>query len=257
MKVIKIDLPEELKNAEIHFFADEHIGDEHSDLNRLKERIEYVKNKPNAYCIMNGDIMENATIDSVGDTYSQTLTPLQQLQTAVELFEPIKEKILMITHGNHENRTMKKSGINLSFLIAKQLGLEDRYSPASSVLFVRLGKGNGKDHYRPMCYTIFALHGSGGGKEGSVATRLANMAAIVDCDIYCHAHSHLPMTMRLGFHRIDTTHSTVQPIEKLFVNSAANLSYGGYAEFAEFKPPSRKSPVIYLSGTKKEFDARL
>ena len=48
MKVIKIDLPKELESVELHIFADEHIGDEHCDLPRLKERIEYVANKPNA-----------------------------------------------------------------------------------------------------------------------------------------------------------------------------------------------------------------
>lgn len=47
MKVIKIDLPKELKSIEIHIFADEHIGEELSDLESLKKRIEYVKNTPN------------------------------------------------------------------------------------------------------------------------------------------------------------------------------------------------------------------
>ena len=34
------------------------------------------------------------------------------------IFEPIKDKILCITHGNHENRTYKQEGINLSLLMA-------------------------------------------------------------------------------------------------------------------------------------------
>lgn len=257
MKAIKIDLPREHKNIEIHIFADEHIGDDLCDLDSLKRRIKYVAETPNAYCILNGDILDNATTDSVGDTYSQTYSPLMQLELAVELFTPIADKILLITHGNHENRTYKKSGINISQLIATQLNLLDRYTPASAVLFIRFGPGSRQTRGRKMSYTLFALHGSGGGKEGSIATRLANMAAIVDCDIYCHAHSHLPMVFRLGFHRIDTSNSSVAPIEKMFVNSAANLKYGGYAEFAEFKPASMKSPVIYLSGERKEFDARV
>ena len=257
MKAIKIDLPREHKNIEIHIFADEHIGDDLCDLDSLKRRIKYIAETPNAYCILNGDILDNATTDSVGDTYSQTYSPLMQLELAVELFTPIADKILLITHGNHENRTYKKSGINISQLIATQLNLLDRYTPASAVLFIRFGPGSRQTRGRKMSYTLFALHGSGGGKEGSIATRLANMAAIVDCDIYCHAHSHLPMVFRLGFHRIDTSNSSVAPIEKMFVNSAANLKYGGYAEFAEFKPASMKSPVIYLSGERKEFDARV
>jgi predicted phosphodiesterase len=265
LKVIKIDLPQDLLLMEIHTFADEHIGDEHCDIKRLKERIEYVKNTPNAYCIMNGDILDNATKTSIGDTYTQKLNPMKQLQCAMDLFSPLKDKILCITHGNHENRTYKKEGINLSFLIAKQLGLEDRYTPTAAVLFIRFGKhsdgrreSNGSGNIRKVCYTMYVLHGSGGGrKEGAKAIRLAEMAGIIDVDIYCHAHTHLPMIMKQGFHRIDTKNSMVSLVDKLFVNTAANLRYGGYGEAGEFKPSSMVSPVIYLDGVRKNFEARL
>jgi hypothetical protein len=258
MKVIKIDLPKELKSIELHTFADEHIGDEHSDIKRVQERIEYVKTTPNAYCILNGDIIDNATKTSIGDTYTQEFNPMEQLRRAVELFGPIKDKILLITHGNHENRTYRKEGINLSSLIATQLGLSDRYSPTSAVLFIRFGNGGGRTHNRPIRYTIYALHGSGGGrKEGAKAIRLADMASIIDTDIYIHSHTHLPMVMKQGFHRIDSINSKVALVDKLFVNTAANLKYGGYGEAGAFKPSSMDTPVIYLNGEKKDFKARL
>lgn len=265
MNIIKIDLPRELSSVELHTFADEHIGEEHCDMKRLRDRIEYVKNTENAYCIMNGDLLDNATKTSIGDTYTQVFNPMEQLAKAVELFEPIKDKTLCITPGNHENRTYKKEGINLSYLIAKQLGLEDRYTPTSAVLFIRVGensnghkesKGSGK--LRQICYTVFALHGSGGGrKEGAKAIRLADMASIIDTDIYIHSHTHLPMIMKQGYHRIDDRNNAVAHVTKLFVNTAANLNYGGYGEAQEFKPSSKETPVIYLSGTEKKFTAKL
>lgn len=258
MKVIKIDLPSELKELEVHIFADEHIGDEHCDMKRLLERIEYVKNTENAYCILNGDILDNATKTSIGDTYTQEFNPMEQLQKGVELFSPIKDKILCITHGNHENRTYKKEGINLSALIAAQLGLQDIYTPTSAVLFVRFGQGSSHIHGRKICYTVYTLHGSGGGrKEGAKAIRLADMASIIDADIYIHSHTHLPMIMKQAYHRIDVTNSSVALVDKLFVNTAANLNYGGYGEAQEFKPSSKETPVIYLCGTKKKFTAKL
>ena len=258
MKVIKIDLPREIPSLEIHTFADEHIGDEQSDIKRLLARIEYVKNTPNAYCILNGDIIDNATKTSVGDVYSG-INPMEQLKRAVEIFAPIRDKCLCITHGNHENRTYKNEGINLSCLIARQLGLEDRYTSTSAVIFIRFGEGSAKStRNRKVCYTMYVLHGSGGGrKEGSKANRLAEMASIVDTDIYIHSHTHLPMVMKQAFHRIDNKNSAVALVDKLFVNTAANLNYGGYGEAAEFKPSSKDTPVIYLSGTKKYFEAKL
>ena len=265
MEIIKINLPRELKSIELHTFADEHIGDEHSDINRVIERIEHVKNTPNAYCILNGDIMDNATKTSIGDTYTQVFNPMEQLARAVELFAPIKDKILCITHGNHENRTYKKEGINLSRLIANQLGLAERYTPTSATLFIRVGENsrgmkesNGSGKNRQICYTLYVLHGSGGGrKEGAKAIRLADMASVIDADIYVHSHTHLPMIMKQAYHRIDPRNSSVALVTKLFVNTAANLNYGGYGEAQEFKPSSNDTPVIYLSGTVKDFKARL
>lgn len=258
MKIIKINLPRDLESVELHVFADEHIGDEHSDVKRVIERIEYVKNTPNAYCILNGDIIDNATKTSVGDTYTQEFNPMEQLAKAVALFEPIKDKILCITHGNHENRTYKKEGINLSCLIANQLGLADRYTPTSALIFVRFGEGGHDSNYRKICYTIYTLHGSGGGrKEGAKAIRLADMASIIDADIYIHSHTHLPMIMKQAYHRVSWSNSSVALVDKLFVNTAANLDYGGYGEAAEFKPTSKDTPVIYLSGREKCAKARL
>ena len=266
MKIIKVTLPRELESVELHTFADEHIGDEQCDMRRLIERIEYVKNTPNAYCILNGDILDNATKTSIGDVYNQVFNPMQQLEKAVELFSPIASKCLCVTQGNHENRTMKNDGINLSRLIAEQLGLGDKYTPTSAVLFIRVGEDssgkketNGSGKYRQICYTMYVLHGSGSGgrKEGSKANRLAEMSSIIDCDLYLHSHTHLPLVMKQGFHRIDPRNSTVSNVTKLYVNTASNLNYGGYGEAQEFKPSSKDTPVIYLNGRKKSFEARL
>ena len=252
MKPIKITLPDTLDSIELHVFADEHIGDEHRDLPRLRERIKYVAEKENAFCVLNGDIIDNATKTSIGDTYAQEFNPMEQLKVAVELFSPLKDKTLAITHGNHEARTYRKEGIDLSYLLASQLGLTDRYSPTAALLFLRFGKAksgkketNGSGKVRKICYTFYLLHGSGGGrKEGAKAIRLADMASIVDCDVYIHSHTHLPMIMKQGFYRIDTRNSTVEFVNKLFVNTAANLNYGGYGEAQEFKPASKDTPVI-------------
>lgn len=258
MKTLKVELSQDLKQIEIHTFADEHIGDEHSDIARLKERIKYVAETPNAYCILNGDILDNASRSSIGDIETRELNIMAQIQCGVELFTPIKDKILCITNGNHENRAYRKEGIDISKLVAMQLGIGDLYSPTSALLFLRFGKMSSHDSFRRVLYTIYCNHGSGGGrKEGAKAIRLADMSSIVDADIYIHSHTHLGMIMKQGFFRTDLTSSTVQNVTKLFVNTSSNLNYGGYGEAQEFKPNSKDTPVIYLNGCKKEMYAKL
>jgi hypothetical protein len=136
-----------------------------------------------------------------------------------------------------------------------QLGLVDKYTPTAAVIFLRFGKSK---HARPQSYTVFVNHGSGGGrKEGAKAIRLADMASIIDADVYIHSHTHLPMVMKQGYFRTDMQHSNVLSVTKLFVNTAANLNYGGYGEAGEFKPNSKDTPVIYLTAARKEMCAKL
>ena len=265
MDAIKVDLSKDLKSIELHTFADLHIGDKNCDIETIKNRIDYIKSKDNAFCILNGDIINNATKTSVSDCYAEELSPMEQIERFVELFEPIKNKIIAITQGNHEKRTYNKEGIDITFLCAKQLGLSSRYAPIGAVIFLRFGtqskkakKTNKQDEIRGMCYTIYCTHGSGGGrKEGAKAIRLADMSSIVDVDIYIHSHTHLPMVMKQAFHRVDTRNSAISIVDKLFVNTSSSLNYGGYGQAFEFKPNSKDTPVIYLNGTKKEFTAKL
>ena len=89
------------------------------------------------------------------------------------------------------------------------------------------------------------------------AIRLADMASIVDADVYIHSHTHLPMIMKQGFYRTCEANRSVAPVSKLFVNTAAALDYGGYGEIQEYKPTSKDTPVIYLDGHKRGMTARL
>lgn len=255
IKVIKKIIETTYDTIELHTFADEHIGDIHSDIRRLKERIEYVSNTPNAYCLLNGDILDFATRTSIGDVECREFNIMEQIEKAVELFGPIKDKILCITNGNHEARGYRKEGFDASSVIAAQLGLSDVYTKTSAFVFLRFKR---KDRVKSPSYTLYVNHGSGGGrKEGAKAIRLADMASICDADIYIHSHTHLPMVMKQGFYRVDTQHSTVFNTTKLFVNTASNLDYGGYGAAQEYKPNSKDTPVIYLNSSKREMIAKL
>ncbi len=254
MQSIHIDLPSNLETLELHLFSDEHIGDKHVALQALKTRIDEVAKNPNAYCILNGDIMDNATKTSIGDIYEQTENPMEQLRLAEELFGSIKQKIIGITTGNHEERTYRKEGVDMSRLLARQLGVEDRYSPTSLVMYISFGKRR-KPHEGHKCkqvYCVYSNHGGGGGrKEGGKVIRLADLASIIDADIYIHGHTHLPLTMKQGYYRTNFVNKSVNYVEKLFVNTASNIQYGGYGERMSFKPSSNTQPVILLSGKEK------
>lgn len=250
MKPIKADLSKDLEAIEIHPLADLHIGDMSCDFKAILDELEYIKNTPNCYCVLDGDLMDTAIAASVGDTYSSSHSPMEQLQECINLFEPIKDKILAVVGGNHENRIYKSDGIDTTELMCRQLGIVDRYSPTTALIFARFG--HDRKHNRRLCYTIYMTHGSGGGrKEGGKINRLADLATIVDADIYLMAHVHQPAAFRNCFYRADPQNSAITKTEHLFVNTAAWLRYGGYGDKQSYKPASNINPIIHLDGRKK------
>ena len=257
MKAIRCDLPFAAQ-VEIFPMADMHIGDNNCDFKSILERIEYIKNTPNAYCILDGDLMDTAICSSIGDTYGANLQPMEQLKQCVKIFEPIKDKILVVLPGNHEDRAYKTDGLDITEIMCNQLGIPERYSPTTALLFIRFGRQSSSRHHRPQLYTAYVTHGSGGGRrEGGKVNRLADLASIVDADIYIHAHTHLPLVFKESFYRVSGSNSSVALVDKLFVNTAASLNYGGYGDKQGYKPASKRSPVIYLDGLKHDMWAKL
>lgn len=248
-------MPKELNEIEIHPLADLHIGDMCCEYKRILKELDYIKNTPNCYCVLDGDLMDTAIASSIGDTYSSTHNPMEQLQECVNLFAPIKDKIIAVVGGNHENRIYRSDGIDITQLMCSQLGISDRYSPTTALVFVRFG--DDKKH-RKVCYSLYMTHGNGGGrKEGGKINRLADLAGIVDADIYLMAHVHQPAAFRNRFYRCDPQNSSAQLVEHLFVNTAAWLNYGGYGDKAGFKPASTINPTIILDGHKKRASATI
>lgn len=256
MKSIQFNLSETVDKIEIHPLADLHIGDMSCDYKAILAELDYIKNTPNCYCLLDGDLMDTAIASSIGDTYGATHSPMEQLRECVSLFAPIKNKIIAVCSGNHENRTYKTDGIDLTRLMCDQLGIADRYSPTNALIFVRFGKEY--KHRRKICYSLYMSHGAGGGKrEGGKINRLADLANIIDVDIYIMAHVHQPAAFRNSFFRADPQNNTATKCEHLFVNTAAWLDYGGYGERQGYKPASTINPVIWLDGHYKHMRAEI
>lgn len=258
LKVVKHSLPD-FDSIDVWPLADTHIGDIHSDFKKLQEILDRVKAQENAYLILNGDLVDLAVRNSIGDIYSQNLTPMQGLEQCVKIFEPVADKVLCVQPGNHELRVWRTDGIDFTKLLCAQLGIADRYSNASTLLFLRFGTASKKTHHgRPQLYSLYCAHGSGTGRtEGAKINRLVQLSAIIDADCYVHSHTHLPVVTKNAYYRVCTSNNSAQKIERLFVNTGSLLDYGGYGEMQNYKPNSLETPVIHLNGRKRELTATL
>ena len=258
MKVIKRQLSDKLKYITLEIIADWHLGSPECNRNEINKQVSRIADNPNMFCILNGDLIDNAIENSVGDVYSQELSPMAQLEVARDTLIPIKDKILCVTgNSNHEGRTYRKTGVNLNALLADSLGLSDYYSDEGVFMFLTLGQLKGYRRSvkipKPVQYTFYITHGAGGGASvGGKANRLQKLS-FIGSDIIVHSHTHLPLTFKENFFRIDYANAKVIQTTQLFVNSSAMLNYGGYGENKGYKPSALSCPELWLNGSAKEY----
>ena len=148
-----IDLPYKGEDITIAPLYDIHFGHKAHKFDKLLKWIDWVKRTDNVYVILGGDVVENAIDDGRGMMYDQLIPPMDQLNTMVHLLSPIAHKILLSIPGNHEERTMKKTGTDFAEVMAEQL--ECPYVPGPTFLsitsnshlwnfYVEHGKGNSR-----------------------------------------------------------------------------------------------------------------
>ena len=254
MNTAKHELPRDMTIAEIHVLADLHLGDPHCDEASIKERVKRIAETPNAYCLLNGDLMNVATKTSVSDIYAETLTPMQQLKRAEYILSPLRGKILGATIGNHEERIVKTDSIDLVEILSREMKFP--YCPDGLLLFIKLGELTGNKHFRQTIYSLYMTHGTGGGRTmGGKVNAVQRMAQAVDADVYVMSHVHTPSVTRDMYYRTDLPTCTAKPVERLYVITGASMDYGGYGQRQMYTPASKQSPVIRLRGDRKEADA--
>ena len=223
MKVIKKDLGEAIKKLTIIPISDVHIGEKASNLKAFRETIERIKNEPNTYTILNGDLCNIALKNSKSDVYSDELTPMEQVLEIIKFLEPIKDKILVMSNGNHEDRITKDTSIDVLYLVAKQLRIEQVYSPSWWYLYLTFGNSN---KGRPLLYTISGFHGAGNSTTSSAKlNRAKRMSQVVLADCYIMSHVHEPINTKGIMYIPDYQHRSIVKKEMYYCISNSFVEY--------------------------------
>ena len=248
LQVIKVSLPEDIEEIEIIPIGDTHTGDSMYDESHLKDVIAYVLDSPNRYVILNGDLINNAIKTAISDTYGFN-HPEHEIAHVARLFMQIKDRILAIGTGNHEERTARLTGIDPSRYISVRLGLEDRYADNSFLLFVSVGKSysSRSGNTKQQVYSFFVQHGFGGGKKnGSKLNNLNDADKIVaDADVYIMGHTHTPIANVMSVFLTDVQNRSVYRKNKYYLMHNAYLDFGGYGLRKGFAPAAKE--ITYLT----------
>ncbi len=220
--------------------GDVHYGSKDCDVDIFKAHIEMIKKMDNCAVILMGDLTSTGTRDSVGaGAYDDICTPEEQYYRMLDFLEPIKDKIIGILQGNHEERVRNASSFDINKLFARDLKVP--YLQYGAALKLKVNEIN---------IHVYAIHG------GSCATTLAGkmnacrkMQEKVNADIYLHAHTHgLDYSPQI-YYEIDNRSRTVVQRIRHFVLTGSFVTWdSSYGEMKNLSPSPIGIPKIRLYG---------
>ena len=246
----------ECKEARLYVIGDLHVGAIEANIKGWEQFVQKILQDKNAYIVILGDMMNNATKTSVSNVYEEVLRPRDQKRYLVSALSQLTERILCIVPGNHEQRNKDVDDEPL-YDVACKLDLEDMYRPNAAFLKVCFGSRNaGRKNEKPLqVYTICCTHGAGGGiYTGAAVNRNERMAMFVNADILAVGHTHKGAITKPARIEIDPYTNSVKMKTTTVISACSWLSYGGYAMRKMLLPSSAQDPenpqTLLLGGTR-------
>ena len=222
---------------------DVHYGNAAFRKAKFLSYINWIANNPNVYAVLGGDLMENALDEGRGMCYSQDKSPQTQFNDMVQMLAPIAHKILVATPGNHERRTEKKTGIDITALLCDKLKIPYFCGP----VFMDIS-ANG---YR---WTFYIEHGNSfsrtkGGKMNAAA-RPKNFTGVVNFYLSGHVHDVVVQPELLLVQ--DPVNCRLRRVTQWIVVAQSFLGwYNTYAYKAGWNPPAPGGVAIELDSNGK------
>ena len=208
--------------------SDMHIG--LGNLEYINHILDMVKKLPNAVVCIGSDVVDNPTRNSKGSVIECYLNPQEQIEKAVELLLPIKDKVaLILDAGNHENRTMNESYISITQMIATLMGITDKYRKDFAIGYLGAGEN---------WYTSCTYHQH---------RRDQVLMSTMNTDLLILEHTHkLEFLEQLKVeHNKFTKEPTVR--SSYIVHNGSMMSYAGYAARGGYPMQTMGTYVIQLS----------
>lgn len=230
-------------DIEVVFVSCLHVGAAEHDRELFIKYRDWVLEKPNRYVITLGDLGDYSLPTHISQTmWKQDTLPEKQIYDIVELFKPIKDRILAMYDGNHENRIWKKTSLNPGRIIAQML--DAPWMGYGGYLTVMLGLHS---------YRFFLIHGERGGQP-EYGLRVAierGWGAAADITVMGHLHCFAYK----DFYRNELHASgTYEMVRKTGVRTASFQRDPDYAFKKMYEPSICGASIIKLYKNQKHWD---
>jgi len=219
--------PKPLPQVELIHLTDLQVGAKNFERKRFVEYREWMLSVPYRFGLLGGDLVDAATVLSIGNPYDNTKEPRGQVKEVVELLRPLADagRLLASVGGNHERRTRATYG-DCGADIAERLNVP--YSCGVQLIDIFFGK------HQP--FTVAITHGKGNPRtKGAIAQMLDRFMGQNDSQLYFMGHVHNPLV--LPNWRMRRVGRKIKLQKIMGVVSSSFLSYwNSYAEESFMSP---------------------
>jgi hypothetical protein len=237
--------------------GDLHVGDRAfggRGLKKLKGYLEWVQAHPNSRIFLMGDIFNLATRTSKTSPFESDPNEMERL---VDIFAPVKDRIIGACRGNHENRSLDFMGFDVLKAFCTQLDIP--YCGLSTIIRVRVGQRPAPDDGTFwQTYYVYAHHTTGGGATlGGALNRVVKLQDLVQgVDVYLGGHNHQLVTgPRVVLYPGKTK---IEHRELHFVDCGSYLDWqNSYAEAKMLPLGKLGSPRVRFSGVRDKHDVHV
>lgn len=246
---IIFNTPKEFDKIEVYFAHDIHYGSELHDNKRWERFKSALLSQPNRYLIMVGDYCENAVVGSKSDIYTQTAPPAVQKEWLTEQLIELKDRIIAVVPGNHENnRITKVCGLYPVYDCCVVAGLADKYRHHFAVADIGVGVSP-KCKDRQVRYFGYITHRLRDCKSYNGSDFVEGI------DFAAYGHDHEAKDKPRARIVYDNKAKVVVHKNVETVNSGSFMTYGGYAVEGAYRPNSTKLYKLVFDGKTKSIES--
>lgn len=261
MEVIEKEIPYARSQVfKIFPIGDIHYGSAHCAEVEITRQRDLILNTPNSFIIGMGDycdaiLKDDKRFDIMGlaSWVERDNIIESQRKKIVSLFEPVKDKVLTLIEGNHEDTIHSHYQNHIVKNVCRDLDVPyGDYHCFINLKFKR--KGSTESHN----YLIHAWHGSGAAQtEGARLNRLIRLVNDIQADIYLMGHlhamtQHTPDRLTLKYGKIKSI-KLAATITGSWVKAYTQGESTSYAEKKGYKPSRIGCPVICIHPDKDNF----
>jgi len=245
MKIIDKTITLQDKNLPLKLIPlhDIHIGSTTALRSQFESLCRRIKSEPNTYVIGLGDYAECIIVgdkrydaESIDPIFFNRLDdlPMEQIRYLKDILHPIKDRIIMLSPGNHEDSFRRKHNIDLLYDLCLYLDVPKGHY----MNYIRLKFS--KEQYHSSGIIIWTHHGwFGSRKRGGKVNNIEDIARGYEADIYIVGHSHDKFSTSNAYASLSGDSLIIN--DKVFCNAGSlsqsiNLESSGYAERKGYFP---------------------